>query len=297
MSEYYFVKPKLDVIFKMIFGAKKNEDMLRHMLARLLEKDPDSIRNIEVKNPEVPPSFPEGKFSRLDLSLEMDGSLVNIEIQLSRYKKYADRALFYWSKLYSDDMKSGEFYASAKPCIQVNILDFSMFDCAECHSRFSVMERNRQEVLTEKFDMHFFELTKLPGQIDEHNFMELWLRLINAQSEEDLEMLDNTNVNEIKKATEYVRSLTNDENAREQARMREKQILDEKSFVAEARLEGRLEGREQGRLEGREQGRLEGREQGELAMIESLRAIGVSEELINKATMHKKLNSSADTRS
>ncbi len=44
---------------------------------------------------------------------------------------------------------------------------------------------------------------------------------MDAWSEEDLEMLENTNVNEIKNATHFVRDLSNDDEARERARMRE----------------------------------------------------------------------------
>ena len=61
--------------------------------------------------PLFPPESLEGKFSRLDLNLKVDNRLVNIEIQVKNEPDYRDRTLFYWAKLYSSELKSGEDYS------------------------------------------------------------------------------------------------------------------------------------------------------------------------------------------
>ena len=98
--------------------------------------------------------------------------------------------------------------------------------------------------------------------------MELWLQLINAETEEELDMLENTNVQEISKAILVLRELNADENMRRLAEIREKALHDEASAISSAEERGRLEGVE------------EGRTAREAEIAENLRKIGMSEEQI-----------------
>lgn len=68
--------------------------------------------------------------------------------------------------------------------------------------------------------------------------MELWLQLINAETEEDLTMLEQTNVQEINQAILVLRELNADEKIRYFADMREKALHDEASALHHAREEG-----------------------------------------------------------
>ena len=61
------VSMKLDVVFKKMFVD--NRDMLQAFVASMLEIPVDSISGLVVKNPEIPPDFAGGKFSRLDLNM------------------------------------------------------------------------------------------------------------------------------------------------------------------------------------------------------------------------------------
>lgn len=102
------ISAKLDVIFKKIFT--ENKDMLHDFVASMLDIPSESITEITITNPEMPPETISGKFSRLDLSLRVDDRLVNVEIQVKEHADYRDRTLFYWAKLYTSELKSGEEY-------------------------------------------------------------------------------------------------------------------------------------------------------------------------------------------
>ena len=112
------VSAKLDIIFKKIFTD--NKDMLHSFVADMLDVPQESISDIILTNPEIPPESPEGKFSRLDLNMKVDNRLVNVEIQLKNDTDYRDRTLFYWAKLYSSELKSGEDYSELKQTITIN---------------------------------------------------------------------------------------------------------------------------------------------------------------------------------
>ena len=106
------VSAKLDIIFKKFFT--ENVDMLYSFVASMLDIPQESISENKITNPELPPESLEGKFSRLDLNLKVDNRLVNVEIQVKNEPDYRDRTLFYWAKLYSSELKSGEDYSELK---------------------------------------------------------------------------------------------------------------------------------------------------------------------------------------
>ena len=56
--------------------------MLHSFVASMLDVPQESISEIKITNPELPPETLAGKFSRLDLSLRVDERLVNVEIQV-----------------------------------------------------------------------------------------------------------------------------------------------------------------------------------------------------------------------
>lgn len=92
--------------------------------------------------------------------------------------------------------------------------------------------------------------------------MELWLQLINAESEEELAMLQETNVPVIQKAVMVIHKMSADEKMQEIARMREKALHDEASALKGAREEGAANR--------------------EAEIISKMRAMGISDEQISE---------------
>lgn len=237
------VKLKLDVIFKRVFGNDKNKNIIAAFISALLEIPRDSIREIYINNVELAPEYFEQKFSRLDLSMDVDGRKVNVEMQVNYEPDFRERTLFYWSKLYSDELKAGEEYGSLKPTVCINIINFNLFDCTDYHSHFKVMETERHEILSDKFAIHFFELKKM-NNIKKNKPMEDWLNLINAETEDELmEIQQTTDIREVKDTIVMLRELSADEKVRQEAFYREKRLHDETTALNNARREGKAEGK------------------------------------------------------
>ena len=55
------VSAKLDIIFKKLFT--ENEDMLHSFVASMLDVPQESISEIKITNPELPPETLAGKFN------------------------------------------------------------------------------------------------------------------------------------------------------------------------------------------------------------------------------------------
>ena len=269
------VKLKLDVIFKRVFGNDNNKNIIAAFVSALLEIPRESIKTIMISNVEVTPEYAEQKFSRLDLKLDVDGRIVNVELQVNREPDFKERTLFYWSKMYSSELKSGEEYGELKQTICINIINFDLFDCEDYHSHFKVLENERHEILSDKFSIHFFELKKI-GKSKKNKPMEDWLNLINAETEGDLmDIQRTTTIPEVNETIVMLREMSADEKIRQEAYYREKRLHDEATALGNARREGI----EIGRAEGRVEGRAEGIEK----MVAGMRAAGFTEEQIEAA--------------
>ena len=266
------VKAKLDIIFKKLFTDEGNQHILQAFLSDILEIPYESINNIIVLNSEIMPENIIEKYSRMDIKMTVDGNrLINVEMQIKDEGDYKDRSLYYLSKLYSGQLKSGEVYGSLNQCISINIINFNLFDCEEYHSSFSMREDSRNEQLTDKFTAHYFELKKIGKNFDKNNKQELWLRLINAETEDELDMLQQTGVKSIQDAVVVLHKMSADEKTRELAEMREKALHIEATEKAHARAEGEAIGLK------------EGERRKEAEILANLKAMGLSEEQIKQA--------------
>ena len=235
---------KIDIIFKRVFGNAQNEEIIAAFISDMLDIPRNRINKVVIKNVELPPDEIDQKFSRLDLNLFVDGRKINIEMQVNKEAAYKERTLFYWAKLYSDDLDSGADYSALSQTICVNIINFNLFECENYHSHFMLKEKERDEVMTvmtDKLAIHFFELKKV-GKFKRNKRMEDWLTLINAETEGDLMAIQqSTSIPEIQKTIVILREMSADEQIREEARRREKRLHDEATALNHARAEGRSE--------------------------------------------------------
>ena len=261
------VKLKLDVIFKRVFGNEKNEKIIAAFISDLLEIPRESIKKIYINNVELTPEYLEQKFSRLDLKMDVDGRIVNIELQVNKESFFKERTLFYWSKLYSEELLAGDEYTELKQTICINIINFNLFECEDYHSNFKILESERKELLTDKFAIHFFELKKV-GKYRKNKRMEDWLNLINAETEGDLMAIQqSTTIPEVQDTIVMLRHLSADQQVRQEAYYREKLLHDEASALGSARREGEEKGKSEERS----------------AIAENMRKNGFTEEQIKLA--------------
>lgn len=71
------------------------------------------------------------------------------------------RTLFYWGKLYLEEIKQGEDYRKLTKVITINLLDFKFLEIKDYHSSFHLWEDVEKEyMLTDLVEIHFIELPK-----------------------------------------------------------------------------------------------------------------------------------------
>ena len=99
-------------------------------------------------------------------------------------------------------------------------------------------------------------------------------------------MIAQANDTVMNKAVFILKKMSADDKMREAARIRERALHEEASYLEDARNEGFTEGRAIGRAIGIAEGIAEGKALMKSEMLETLRALGLDEELLKKAAMH-----------
>lgn len=230
--EYTFTN---DILFKMLF--RDNTDLLKRLVSELLGIKVGSIGQFHVTNPEMPPEVIGEKFCRLDIAMTLDGQKVDLEIQVADRGDYPERSLYYWAREYSSALAEGEKYKDLPRTIVISILAFKLFDCKDFHSEFGALEVIRHDLLTDKMSLHYFELPKLPDVVESGNELNLWLKLFQAETEEDIKRIEALEVPVMRQAIEEYRRVTATSDFRELERLRSRARHDEASALGHARRE------------------------------------------------------------
>lgn len=105
-----------DIVFKRVFAREGNEDILKALLEAILEIP---IKQVIVKNPELPRNLYDSKAGILDIKVEIDkNAICDIEMQVQDYHDIDKRSTYYMSKLLSDNLKRSEDYKFNKNTIE-----------------------------------------------------------------------------------------------------------------------------------------------------------------------------------
>ncbi len=133
----------------------------------------------------------------------------------------------------------------------MNVVDYKLFTDEERKNRGHTVYRlcgtQTGVEMTDKLEIHFIEMPKynLTDAIDKNDKQALWVRLLCADTKEELDMLDSVNDKTLSKAVSIVRFMNNDEKLREQMRLKYKAEMDEAQNMLAERLEGKRVGRQE----------------------------------------------------
>jgi len=174
--------------FKKIFGVEENKDLLISLINSILGKE-DQVLDITLLNPYNPQNFRQDKLSILDIKAKgIDGKRFNIEIQISDEADYDKRALYYWAKLYTEQLKVAQDYSTLAKAIGIHILNFTSIPEAEnYHNVFHITEKESGFAYFKDLELHTIELNKFTCDSSEElqdivaktrNSLDIWLTFL-----------------------------------------------------------------------------------------------------------------------
>ena len=278
----FLMKPKIDFAFKEIMTEEKARI---GFLSAVLKIKPEDIKETHILNPYLGKVHEEDKLGILDVHILMNNNTeIDTEIQLSEMRIWANRSLFYASKMYTDQIEQGQKYDVLKKCVSISILDFELFkDQEEFYSSFHIREDKKNFLYTDKMEFHVIELPKLPKKLKENTSdIELWAKFINAEREEEFDMLAKQNPY-IESAYKKLQIISQDKQKRLEYEAREKAIRDYNQSMYEAEQRGI----EIGEQRGIEIGEQRGIEAGIKNMAEAYQKFGQSYNAAKEAVQEK----------
>ena len=279
----FLMKPKIDFAFKEIM---ENNEARKGFLAAVLKVNPKDIKETQILNPYLRKMHEDDKLGILDVRVLLNNDTeIDTEIQLAEFAAWANRTLFYLSKMFADQIEKGQDYSLLKKCVSISILDFVLFkeEETEFYSCFHIREDSRNFLYTDKMEFHVIELPKLPEELKEEDSLLLWAKFINAERKEEFDMLAEKSPY-INSAYQHLQVISQDKEKRLEYEAREKAVRDHNQMMKEARERGMQEGMREGIREGMQEGRREGRQEGIIEVAENFIKLGLGTAEISKGT-------------
>jgi predicted transposase/invertase (TIGR01784 family) len=111
------IDPKVDCVFKTLFGSDDHRDLLIHFLNALLTDDLAApITAVDILNPYNERETLDDKLTVVDVKARDPARrLFQVEIQLLVFANLAPRILYVWADLFSQQLQRGEDYRVLQP--------------------------------------------------------------------------------------------------------------------------------------------------------------------------------------
>lgn len=270
-----------DIYFKRLLGTKKRKNLTLSFLNAILNKDNTNyFTDITFLDKDYEPSTLDGKLSKLDIRADLnDGTQIDIEVQVCPFKFMAERSLYYWSKMYAEQLDKGDEYGRLQRAITINLLAFNFLELeSDWHNIYNLLNIKSHNRLTNHIELHFLELPKFSlKDIQNLKTSEAWLAYFSGKyTKQELEEISMMNP-VIKEAVEYEDTFLKNKIERRAYEQREKAIRDHYSYISAYKEEGL----EQGKKEGLQQGIQQGIEQEKHENAINLLKLGVDIHIIS----------------
>ncbi len=233
VKEIKLLKPKIDIVFQSLFN-QKNENITKSFAEALIGEKINSIVINDTK--ELSREYPEDKLGILDLELDINNKeKIDVEVQLLKNDAFINRLLFYWSKIYSKQIKRGNKYRNAKRVVIIAIVDFEINLTKELRKMESIWNLREKEspekVLTDLIEIHIINLKRVKEEYlrDKDNIKNQWIMFLDDPNSEEVKEIMEKN-EDVKKAVVTVRKMSEDEKMEKLAELRLKAIMDEEAI-------------------------------------------------------------------
>ena len=233
-KEFKILRPTNDIVFQMLFSTV-NIEITKGLISALLESEINSLEldlNKQLQGDEV-----DDKIGIVDLRAKIDNNIeCEIEMQMIYSKNFIPRLLYYWSKLYSNQLKKGKKYDALNKTISIAIINENVPELKGLlsHTKWQIRESgNYRKILTDKLEIHIIEIRKAIEEYKNNRKNERlqWMMFLNNPDSKEVDsiMKDNIKIKEAKNTLNY---LSQDEKNQRIAELRLKNILDKQDIYA-----------------------------------------------------------------
>jgi len=239
------LNPRVDFAFKKLFGSEENKDILISFINSVLDEE-EEIKDIILKNPYNEKKFKEDKLSILDIkAVDKKGNWYNVEMQITDQEYYDKRALYYWARLYTGQLKSGVNYDKLEKAIVINILNFNCLEEEDYHNIYKLLNCHSKEELINHLEIHFIELEKYNKDLSEaRTALDRWTEFLKKAHKYNKDKIpaELSQIKSIEKAIKTLDTMYLNEEEREVYEARLKWLRDEEMALKKAEKKGMEKG-------------------------------------------------------
>ena len=158
------IDPKVDIIFKRLFGTEANADLLIDLLNAVLDFPPEhAVTAVEILNPFDEQEALDDKLSILDVKArDSAGRQFNVEMQVAPYDDYPARIVYYLARMHQQQLHEGQPYSALVASYSISFLAHVLFrGTPRWHWRFQLRDVEEPAIVfIDQLAVHVIELPK-----------------------------------------------------------------------------------------------------------------------------------------
>src|SRR5687767_6050084 len=104
------IDPKVDYVFKLVFGQERNRDILISLLNAVLARSLGRpVVEVVILNPFSAKDADDDKYFIVDVKARDEtGRMFNVEMQVLAPAETPERLLYYWAGIFIEQLSGGE---------------------------------------------------------------------------------------------------------------------------------------------------------------------------------------------
>jgi predicted transposase/invertase (TIGR01784 family) len=142
-----------DVVFKAVFGHRKNTRLLAILLNALLQLEGEKkIKSLIIQNPFSYQQFKSDKVSIIDIkATDISGEQYCVEVQMRGHQALMERIIYYGSSRYASQIRKGDDYDELKKTVSLWILQEQFLPDSEkeIHNSYTLHNEKTHHKLTD----------------------------------------------------------------------------------------------------------------------------------------------------
>jgi len=158
------LKVTQDIVFHYLFSSPGAEEGLLGFVNAVQESVGKPLaKNVTIQSPFNLQNYVGDKQTVLDVrATDSENREYDVEIQVCDQDYFLERTLYYWARMYSSALTSGEEYEKLHPVVAIILTKFEV--CTELydlHNEFCICaKKNPSVILTDHFQYHLLEMTQ-----------------------------------------------------------------------------------------------------------------------------------------
>ena len=293
-----YVNPMIDVAFKYLFGTERNKHLLKGLLENVFKR---KILDITYDNSEQIGDSLESRNAYFDVICKaVDGPDFIVECQVRSQQFFAERAVFYTSRVIANQAPKGEWDYNFRPVYFLGLVDFELPETVgktDGHIQcYSLRNDDNSAAMTDKVRYVFMEVEPFDKSYEDcSNFEEKFLYYM-KNLPNFVEKPDTHNDKYFEDLLMEAEYLKMDNETQAQYERRVKEMRDAKNVedymiktsiekgLAEGMAKGMAEGMAKGMAKGMEKGKAVGEKEKSLEIAKNLVQMGIEDSKVLQAT-------------